>query len=53
MKLTVSIPDDLWDDVERINPYAKRSHVVQAALWDYVAKHEAEMLALELVRAHG
>jgi len=53
MKTAVSIPDDVFQKVERFARRAKRSRseVVSAALREYIARHAADEVTEALNRA--
>ena len=53
MKTAVSIPDDVFEKVERFARRAKRSRseVVSAALREYIARHAADEVTEALNRA--
>ena len=55
MKTAVSIPDDVFERVERLARNAKRSRsdVVSAALKEYLARHAPDEITEALDRAYG
>ena len=55
MKTAVSIPDDVFERVERLARSAKRSRsdVVSAALKEYLARHAPDEVTEALDRAYG
>jgi metal-responsive CopG/Arc/MetJ family transcriptional regulator len=52
MKTAISIPDDLFDDAERLSRALKksRSRLYRDALREYVARHSADQVAEALDR---
>ena len=53
MKIAVSIPDDLFNEAERLAHRSKksRSEIYKLALQDYVARHSSDKLTEAMNRA--
>lgn len=55
MKTAVSLPDDLFDEAQRLARRLKksRSHLYREAIAEYVARHDPEAVTASLDRLAG